>query len=960
MTNVALNVIEASRHLRITPELLYSYVKKGAKGGENRRLPAGSNAGDLFFDRSELDEYDLWLKEPWPSPTGARAAVPKHVVDYLKVESGGMCPLCQKGSPFDNAHIIDWSTSRSNHHHNLIRICKNCHGKIDTGLIDRAVLKTLKEDAIERVQRRLNTGRLVARWPIDAAPPLCVELLGRDEELDLAVNCIRLGESLLIHGIGGIGKTQLLLHALRHSASNRPVVWVNVDTMQGSLTARESLTSQARTMGIEIEDGWPRFDQVRACIVFDGIEKLGVDTDEISDLLDELLSRSRDALIIVTSQVTLPSLRFEHVLPIGQLDNDVAVKVMKIEECPSRQADALLTFADGHPLTLQILAALLQHFESPNPVLEELNRLGAEAVALPRRRLQLETTSLVHCLQLAYSTLGPREKRLLWLIAASPAGVRPAIHKLDRLVGVDYRQAAAELRAWSLIDLGEDELFRNSSLSSAVYTMLSPVRAFVHHASRQSEADINLDLKKAFCTSQWVVTMYAQDLQRRDDDGSIVIGRLFMDRELPNAIAAFDLASTLADQGEEFVDAAIGLANSLMMTLFMTGLFALGQRVMAGASKVAIDNGKLSDAIQFLLQAQSLAERDFNFKAAAAALEQAELLAKDAEGEPLALLRVMQASDAEIKHDHETTILRAKEAYDILSSLDGPKGNWVRDAGFRLARGLEFSGRSAEALPYYQECLEQTFEEGDPLNRGSVLHHIGNCHAFGERWQDAMHAYRQAAEHFAELGVVEFTSNALGEAGHILPHLDPLVGLPNREAIEAGLEDIINQISELFSNEEFGGRNPRVVFRKSGGIIALALHTGHRDLLGEAASTLHTRLIAPLWEVSSELPDPLSALVWNVQWMVRLMQFFEFAFEREEEFTRDGVFVVSVVASCAFVPDATLAAAWIASYLKRRCNMQEIGPGDVLEFMNLRPDDAAFQEALKAAQRNGIDPGWLR
>lgn len=82
-----------------------------------------------------------------------------------------------------------------------------------------------------------------------------------------------------------------------------------------------------------------------------------------------------------------------------------------------------------------------------------------------------------------------------------------------------------------------------------------------------------------------------------------------------------------------------------------------------------------------------------------------------------------------------------RQSYDTLQELNGPEGEWVRSAGFQLARALEFSGRPAEALPFYVSALEVAEAEGDPINRGYILHHIGNCEAYAGRWQAAMHAY---------------------------------------------------------------------------------------------------------------------------------------------------------------------------------------------------------------------------
>ncbi len=189
-------------------------------------------------------------------------------------------PRCGEGAPLHDAHIVDWETSRSNHHHNLLRLCGNCHGKYDTGAISRSEIERIKADAIDRVQKRI-AGARKSYWPIAAAPPMTPHLFGRVTELSEAVDALRSGESLSILGLGGIGKTQLTLHALRTAVEDRPIIWIGVDILSGSSTLADALVAQARAAGVEFENGRPLLDEVRACVVFDGIERVGRYQDEV-------------------------------------------------------------------------------------------------------------------------------------------------------------------------------------------------------------------------------------------------------------------------------------------------------------------------------------------------------------------------------------------------------------------------------------------------------------------------------------------------------------------------------------------------------------------------------------------------------------------------------------------------------------------------------------------------------
>lgn len=176
-------------------------------------------------------------------------------------------------------------------------------------------------------------------------------LLGRNAELADAVDALRSGESLSILGLGGIGKTQLALHALRTAIEERPVVWIGVDILSGSSTVADALVAQARTAGIEFEDGRPLLDEARACVVFDGIERLGRDQDEVADLLERLLADCTDTLILVTSQASIPWLRFDRELRLGPLDEEASIDLLDAHVDASSLQPAirkLLKFADGH------------------------------------------------------------------------------------------------------------------------------------------------------------------------------------------------------------------------------------------------------------------------------------------------------------------------------------------------------------------------------------------------------------------------------------------------------------------------------------------------------------------------------------------------------------------------------------------------------------------------------------
>ncbi len=901
--------------------------------------------------------YDRWLREPW-APAGApRAEIPRGVRDYLKVESGGICPCCNSPGPFHDAHIDEWSVSRSNHHHNLLRVCVVCHDRYDDKTIPRSEIERLKEEAVVRVQVRIRHPSTPV-WPIPGAPPVAAGFVGREAELKRSVECLSSARSLAIVGVGGIGKTQLLLNALRKTGSDRPVLWIALDALGETATMADTFLRVVRERGIEIRDGVPRLDDVRACLVLDGLERVGTGRDEVVDLIERLLADNVDTLLVVTSQVTLAALDFEETLTLGPLPEPAAETILASAE-RSPAIDEIVGFADGHPLTLRLLATLLRFHGSAATVLSEIERLGASALADPQRRAHSPASSLVVCLDLAYSQLDGAERRLLWVVASSPGGFRPGLHDLSELIGPSSAGAIAGIRAWNLVDRYGDDDFRSGADPHEVLHMLSPVRAFTLQASERGGAVDLEGLVRSFCYSQTALSNFIQNGLIRD--GPPMLGRALMRRELSNTLSAFEIAARMSDTDPSFLPAVVSIGHSTMMTLFTSGDFELGAQIMRRAATVSAENGSMVDALQFLYQMQTLSERQMDEKGVSTAVEAAERLAGNADGEPRAMLLLMRASFAERERRFDDAAAFARESYDLFRALPNCEEERRKSAGFQLARALEFGCRPAEALPFYLDALECAEAEADPVNRGSILHHIGNCEAYAGRYQEAMHAYRKAGEQHVELDTAEFICNSVGEAGLIVGQLDPLIGLPSKALVEAAMTDVLEQLDLLLSVEDFGGRNPLVTLRKLIGVMSLALHNGQEDLLRTAAGEMYLRLVQPAVERNEPPPEWLGVMLFQVQWAIRLFQFLAHVSEtdRTRRLHRVEIMLLGWMASRAFVTLEAQLAGSMASYLRRRRGMDEITPDALHALMATEELDDVLHSMTSEAREEGIDLGWL-
>src|SRR5205085_9408605 len=126
--------------------------------------------------------------------------------------------------------------------------------------------------------------------------------------------------TVLILGAGGIGKTQLLLHALAEVNTGRPVLWVDVerfDDIQGALATLYMLASSG-PQGEDLPSLARRLDGLSACVVLDGLEQLrGPNLEAVDDIVAELQLLTSNTQFVITSQVDLARTRCEERLRIG-------------------------------------------------------------------------------------------------------------------------------------------------------------------------------------------------------------------------------------------------------------------------------------------------------------------------------------------------------------------------------------------------------------------------------------------------------------------------------------------------------------------------------------------------------------------------------------------------------------------------------------------------------------------
>jgi hypothetical protein len=134
---VILNIYRAAALTGLSPTLLLWLTSYAPKAGDPRKLTIAKKEGNtIHFRKSELLDFDAWLRKPWPAKTGARPNLPAGIKTEIKAEANAQCAMCHgHADSCEAAHVDPVAQSKNNHPHNLIWLCANHHTKFDNGAL---------------------------------------------------------------------------------------------------------------------------------------------------------------------------------------------------------------------------------------------------------------------------------------------------------------------------------------------------------------------------------------------------------------------------------------------------------------------------------------------------------------------------------------------------------------------------------------------------------------------------------------------------------------------------------------------------------------------------------------------------------------------------------------------------------------------------------------------------------
>lgn len=867
--NQLLSPLDAAHLLGITPELLFAYVRNAPKGADGRRLRPTQHGGQTYFLRSDLLSFDAFLCEPWSENGSDRANIPTYILTHIKVECGGQCPRCGRGFKLETAHIVDYAKSRSHHHHNLIRLCSLCHEEFDSkSILPDGDIESLKARLIARTRERLATLMSASGISGYKLPTPTDIFVGRQQEMQEVSDGLESRRIVCIKGPGGIGKTQLVLHVLRQLGATARILWIDMELLDAISDLHLVLASVVSESGEghDIAAISTRLGSRYDIVAFDGIEGLSsIEIESFEHLVSQLAAWTSETRFIITSQVELLNVDGLLNIDVPPLKVDASIQILELiagnvanRDSPNSYSavDFLTNFADGHPLSLRIIANLLRYFKSAITVADRVKSKGAAAITSPANKSKTKHGSLETCFAVAYSVLQSDERHLLFLLSHCPAG-RFSTHIDKDLFGIsDIELAIAELARWHLIIV-------DSTWSSVPRVhVLSPLRAFAKLAFQKEDEKLAEDLFQHLASEMEVQAAVLND--RYTSEGDPGLGTLRIGQEFPNFSYVFDESVHRSFSNPEYHRIVCSLAFSLQVFCFVSGRSGRGLQMLEAGAEAALKMAQPGVASSLLLQTANFAQRMGADTKAQEVLSQICSLKSDVLDLELtgnvAFARGMVASGGGRIHEAEAHFVEASQLYaqSVPTSLDN-KDRSERPVNHRMhalalmecARVCEHSGREVKALEIYTTAEKLMRMINDRVNVGTVLHQMGNCYANLRQFDKAYQSYVDGACCFFDLGSAIHLSNSLSELGYVLIDHDPGSSLSSdlsEELLQAGLIDVFRDCATWYrsSSTRLQPQECIGVIRKLFGMVALVSFTSHAALLEDFADAFQEQLVRPL------------------------------------------------------------------------------------------------------------------
>lgn len=833
-----LNDTEAAIKIGITKELLYAYVRNAPKKhlGHDRKLISEVIDGKNYFSEDELNKFNSYLMEPWSNAKDGRPEIPKYIQEYLKTEIGGKCPISGKGYPLDNAHIISYSESINHHHHNLIRIAKEEHTKADNGVIPRELLKNVKGQLIESLRNKLKLEN--GEYRSSFRPPNPHSLfVGRIDKLIELTDSMEFDRLIIIEGLGGIGKTELLLNALNNVKYHNPVLWLDVETISSVndlVIILNNLLFQITEKPI-IGSFVETLREIRITLVFDSLEKLLLSQrDETEEFIKVLITQTNETQIIITSQVDLSIIdHSKKIIELKGIDSEESILLIKKLlsndlEISEDNLTWILNFCNGHPLSIKLVVSLLRFYKSQDEVVKQLKKNGS--LKRPMREKHDKSSALDVCLSTIYNSLTNDQEEILQYTKFFPGGVKLQWAE-EHFNTKDLTRHISVLRQFFFVEVRRDQLdFERIIIPNPIHPFL---REKAFGKLDDSELALQKEALKNIMMEAVIVDWHY--FESAKESGSLAYGIRRIEDEMPNILEAFRIAQNSAEINkingnekltEEYLQIVSGIASSLGKFCFIRGYFEYGLVFSKAGIDANISLNRIEIASSHYMYLAQIQARQMDFEGFSKTVDDLMTLALKTENMEAKINAAWAKGRLEFDQYHfDEALCFYQEALKLLGDLQKKENNAecivetkydkfkehactstignIAIIKFEIAKVYEFTGNFLEAIKHHEYLINILTHTVDESNLMSNYHHYAHCLCKVGRFDDGLKYYFKAIEGFKEIGQFEYMVNSISDLGIFLEDFPTVVNSPllEEDTFSLAFENLSHQLLDFINRE---------------------------------------------------------------------------------------------------------------------------------------------------------------
>ncbi len=805
----------------------------------------------------------------------------------------------------------------------------------------------------------VNSSLLIEQQLKLMSPPRASQsFFGRENELLTLTKALQSESSVLISGVGGIGKSELLLQALKQCEANKTVIWCSIDKYHSVeeliLALRQVFTVQDVPCS---RDNLPfHFDKVKACLVFDGIEQSNLDNlEELEDLIKEWHSVTISTQFVMTSQVTLYGFPDQTTIQLKGLNKSASRSLFNQlygTDCliTDQGIDDLLQFCDGHALAITLSSALTKYYGGAVNALKFINKKNSQALGLPGRRRHNRHTSLEVCLQIAYDSLPEDTRQLLWALSEAPAGVFTQWFDTEWLEIKETREAYASLKRWHFVD----DIRINEQLSET--RVLTPIRKFVVEQVKQEDPESYERIIKLLALHLHIQVAVLEQKFDTAEDTPHLMSRY--NAILPNLLNVIELALA-RENDRELSDIAGSIASAIMPYYFVLGAPEIGAKVLKVVAELALKTNNIEKANDLIQQFMCLAQRAGDkalFTEAEKLVTSIELAADGLDLAPeLSMSKAIAGSnDSLLSAQHarvaidgfQNRLLELQKSIikgdDLKFKLESLFNN-IANSFSVLGTALLNQNKPDEALKAYHQALEHQVGSSIGTNQGQILHQIGNCESELGNHKDAIEHYIEAANIFFYVEMQDYLSHSFTEIGYNLLDVDlpELHKQLTEECIAAALLDLMKCTRGVFETFSPFEQNACLFnFRKLTGTFYFLSLIGHGDKLGTLVNDLAKKTMLPLMKQADsgklEKSDcfliKILSLILNLGKHIELVEI-DFVKKGYVEHETVSPLLTFICETDSMMPGNTRLTDWLAVYFTRRLGFKGVDSRRVKEFV---------------------------